>query len=84
MVLYTVSIVAIGCVEEHLQKENEANEAWLCHLMTSAVVNDNLGENLGVNIQEDLDEMETTGNLLIGDLDEPIEWFLRGRRTDDD
>jgi hypothetical protein len=81
--LYTVSIVAIGSLEEHLQKEKEANEAWLQHWMTSPVVNDNLGENLGVDIQ-DLDETETTGNPLIDDLGEPKEWLLRGRRTDDD
>jgi hypothetical protein len=81
--LYTVSIVAIGCLEEHLQKEKELNEAWLCHWMTSPVVNQNLGENLGVEVQGNIDKTEPTSDSLIGDLDEPTEWFLSGRRTDD-
>jgi hypothetical protein len=82
--LYTVSIVAIGSLEEHLQKEKEANEAWLQHWMTSPVINNNLGENLGINIEDDLDETGKSGDSSTDDLDELTEWLLRGRRTDDD
>jgi hypothetical protein len=82
--LYTVSVVAIGSLEEHLRKEKEANEAWLQHWMTAPVINGNLGENLGVDIRDDLDERGTTENSSTDDPDEPTEWLLRGRRTGDD
>jgi len=85
--LFFVTVLGIGSFDKHFQEEREENEIWRKHWMTSSVTNDNLGKNVGLDtpLEDSAGKSNPTEDSpLTSHSNEPTEWILKGRKTDDD